>query len=122
MEQLVMEDEYIKNRNEPFIVNGPDGPSTFEVVSKGISTPLMVTMVENFTAAVKASNEINKRQTDSIIKFVDDNMDLVSDGLDKWMQESDKVHQVQSYVQEIFSNLPDLLTISDVIGQILLNL
>lgn len=120
-----MEDEYVKSSTQPFMVKSADGqePQLFVVKSStGEPEPFMVTVLENFTDAVKACEALNKKQQESVLEFIKDNLEVVKDGLARWVEDSDRISQAHSYVQEIFPNLPELLDMAGTLTDILIHL
>ncbi|EDQ01957.1 hypothetical protein KT99_08618 [Shewanella benthica KT99] len=65
-----MEAEYVKSSTQPFMVKSADGQESQLFVVKsstGEPEPFMVTVLENFTDAVKACEALNKKQQESVL-------------------------------------------------------
>lgn len=119
-----MEDEYVKETMQNYMVRAEDGTMQKYCVSSehGGTEPYRVTLLENFTAAVKASEALNKNQKKQLTEFLEDNSDIVKDGLERWAEDADRVNQAHSYLQEIFPNLPELSDMAGTLIDILMTL
>ncbi|SQH77641.1 conserved protein of unknown function [Shewanella benthica] len=109
-----MEDEYVKKTMLNYRTS--DGLNYRVKDGQGGYENYRVTLLENFTAAVKASEALNKNQKKQLTEFIGDNRDIVKDGLERWAEDSDRVSQAHSYLQETFPNLPEL---SDMAGALI---
>ncbi|KJF87657.1 hypothetical protein [Photobacterium leiognathi] len=120
-----MAEEYYRKSVEVFEVVTEAGkkPERFEVTTNGVDyEQLEVTILEKFTSIVEATEELKKREKNDIQDFIESNRDLVSDGLERWLNESDLVVTAHSYLTEIFPNLPELDRLSEILIELLMQL
>ncbi|MDO6777466.1 MULTISPECIES: hypothetical protein [unclassified Shewanella] len=120
-----MAEEYYRKSVEGFEVVTEAGkkPEPFMVTTNGVDyEQLKVTVLEKFTNVVEATKELDKREKTDIQDFIESNQELVSDGLERWLNESDLVGTAHSYLTEIFPNLPELDRLSEVLVELLMQL
>ncbi|WP_318452346.1 hypothetical protein [Photobacterium leiognathi] len=120
-----MAEEYYRKSVEVFEVITEAGkkPEPLKVTMNGVDyEQLEVTILEKFTSIVEATEELQKREKNDIQDFIESNRDLVSDGLERWLNESDLVVTAHSYLTEIFPNLPELDRLSEILIELLMQL
>ncbi|MEL0657751.1 hypothetical protein V6255_01260 [Psychromonas arctica] len=120
-----MEEEYYKNKTEGFSVvleEGKKPESWFVSNADGIESQFEVNYLEKITEAVKATEELSKQDKTNIEEYINDNSDVVSEGIGRWLNESDLAGTVHSYLTEIFPNLPDLDYCANTLTEILLQI
>ncbi|HFG2242431.1 TPA: hypothetical protein ACGF8Y_003734, partial [Vibrio cholerae] len=80
-----MEDEYYRHKVEVLeVVMEEDGQSEpLMITLDGVNyEPLEVTILEKFTETVKATEKLSEKERNSVLDYISDNSDLVSDGLE----------------------------------------
>jgi len=120
-----MEEEYYKNKTEGFSVVLKEGekPEPFFVSNAdGIESRFEVNYLEKITETVKATKELSKQDKTNLEEYINDNSDVVSEGIGRWLNESDLAGTVHSYLTEIFLNLPDLDHCANTLTEILLQI
>ncbi|MGI2181032.1 hypothetical protein ACRN9F_02085 [Shewanella oncorhynchi] len=119
MGKLKMEDEYYKEKVTPLTIVSNGKNTTLEVMTGGTTHPLHVRIFEDFTSSVAATKELEKKQTDSIFEFINENRETVKDGLEKLLTESEPLEKASLYIQEIFVKFDELASVFGVLVDIL---
>ncbi|ABZ75911.1 hypothetical protein Shal_1344 [Shewanella halifaxensis HAW-EB4] len=117
-----MEEHYVKKEISPleFVTNGK--AELAEVFTKGRVENLEVTILKDFTDAVKASQKLNEMEKKQIRDFIEDNMDIVKEGLESWIEGVEGISSAERCIQKMFSGLSELATFSENLVEILRNL
>ncbi|ENL6738833.1 hypothetical protein AB5Q52_003510, partial [Vibrio cholerae] len=87
-----MEDEYYRHKVEVLeVVMEEDGQSEpLMITLDGVNyEPLEVTILEKFTETVKATEKLSEKERNSVLDYISDNSDLVSDGLELFINDTD---------------------------------
>ncbi|HAS6163756.1 TPA: hypothetical protein RQK43_004513 [Vibrio vulnificus] len=120
-----MAEEYYRKSVEGLEVVTEAGkkPEPLMVTTNGVDyEPLKVTILKELTSVVEATKELDKREKTDIQDFIESNQELVSDGIERWLNESDLVGTAHGYLTEIFPNLPELDRLSEVLVELLIQL
>ncbi|NMH65938.1 hypothetical protein [Shewanella salipaludis] len=92
---------------------------TLGVVTDGSLHTLKVRIFEDFTATVKAAEALNQKERDSLIEFCEGNSDFIQDGLERLIDEIDRLNHVHTYITDIFQNLNVSPSAIDVLVELL---
>lgn len=125
IEVTILQKEYYKLKTEGFSVvveEGKEPEPMFVRMEDGSESRLEVSFLENFTATVKATEQLSDTEKKSVVDFIDLNTDVVSDGFERWLNSSDIAISAHTWLQEIFPGLPDLDIIANVLIDIMSNL
>ena len=120
-----MEEEFYRKKTEVFEVceDPGKGYEPFMTSSNGIDfEPFEVTTLERFTEVVKATEKLADREKSSVLDYISDHSDIVSDGLESFVKADDAVINVHAYLTTIFPDFPDLAAISDILVEIMLKI
>ncbi|EGQ8391450.1 TPA: hypothetical protein ACMDPN_003519 [Vibrio cholerae] len=120
-----MEDEYYRHKVEVLeVVMEEDGQSEpLMITLDGVNyEPLEVTILEKFTETVKATEKLSEKERNSVLDYISDNSDLVSDGLELFINDTDAAVKAHEYLTSIFFDFPSTAELSDVLIQLLLKL
>ncbi|EJL6845393.1 hypothetical protein AB2301_17295 [Vibrio cholerae] len=120
-----MEDEYYRHKVEVLeVVMEEDGQSEpLMITLDGVNyEPLEVTILEKFTETVKATEKLSEKERNSVLDYISDNSDLVSDGLELFINDTDVAVKAHEYLTSIFFDFPSTAELSDVLIQLLLKL
>ncbi|EJO4032005.1 hypothetical protein NRJ05_003669, partial [Vibrio cholerae] len=122
---ISLEDEYYRHKVEVLeVVMEEDGQSEpLMITLDGVNyEPLEVTILEKFTETVKATEKLSEKERNSVLDYISDNSDLVSDGLELFINDTDVAVKAHEYLTSIFFDFPSTAELSDVLIQLLLKL
>ncbi|CAH1540815.1 conserved hypothetical protein [Vibrio owensii] len=120
-----MEEEFYRKKTEGFeVCTDPEkGYEPLMTTSNGTDfEPFETTTLEKFTEVVKATEKLADREKSSVLDYVSEHSDIVSDGLESFIKAEDAVINVHSYLMSIFPDFPDLAAISDILVEIMLKI
>lgn len=116
-----MEEKYYKEKTEPLILVSQGKLHQMDVKTADEIKPFAVTVLQDFTAEVLACENLNAKQKSSIRDFIEERAELISDELAKWISENIDI-EAYDCVQAMFTGLPDLQSVMDVLVDILIKL